>query len=162
MIISYCHLVHLFTPKTCTYFCSNGEVKAHSGEPQLAACERSQKPEKPGSRWQRSICTQLISPTLFWSWLIFAYLLLDKLGIGMCYVKKHQLWGIRISYDYTKQRTTKCDKNWTKYELTIFIVLCSTSPIMQIAFMYNRSIALEKSNKLSNRKTSSNLLVRLQ
>ena len=39
-------------------------VKAHSGEPQLASCERTcPKTGKP-SRWKRSICTQLIS-TLF-------------------------------------------------------------------------------------------------
>ena len=89
-MISYCHLVHLFTPKTCTYFC-NGEVKAHSGEPQLAACERSQKPEKPGSRWQRSICTQLISPGLFLVMILITW------WIRYMYIHKHQFCEIWIT-----------------------------------------------------------------
>ena len=62
-MISFCHLVHLFTPKTYTHFCGGGWNLRESSTlwgasiSRVWTCPTTGKP----SRWQRSICTQLIS-----------------------------------------------------------------------------------------------------
>ena len=63
MMISFCHLVHLFTPKTYTHFCGGGWNLRESSTLWGASISRVWTCPKTGkpSRWQRSICTQLIS-----------------------------------------------------------------------------------------------------